>query len=61
MTAVPTFEWDEAKNRLNQEKHGVAFELAQFAFFDERRVIAEDLGHSNRSSVIIASAGSEME
>jgi uncharacterized protein len=48
MTAVPTFEWDEAKNRLNQEKHGVAFELAQFAFFDERRVIAEDLGHSDK-------------
>jgi len=43
--AVPTFEWDEAKNRLNQQKHGVGFELAQFAFFDEPRIIAEDLGH----------------
>ena len=34
------------QKRLNQEKHGVAFELAQFAFLDERRVIAEDLSHS---------------
>jgi uncharacterized DUF497 family protein len=40
--AEPSFEWDEDKNRRNQEKHGVAFELAQLAFFDERRVIAED-------------------
>lgn len=47
MTAVPTFEWDEAKNRLNQQKHGVGFELAQFAFFDERRIIAEDFGHGS--------------
>jgi uncharacterized protein len=46
MRAVPTFEWDEEKNRLNQQKHGVAFDLAQFAFFDERRIIAEDLVHS---------------
>lgn len=40
------FEWDERKNRENQAKHGVAFELAQHAFADPRRVIAEDLGHS---------------
>ncbi|MGH6735706.1 MAG: BrnT family toxin [Methyloceanibacter sp.] len=42
----PSFEWDEDKNRLNQAKHGVSFERAQFAFLDERRVIAEDLSHS---------------
>lgn len=40
------FEWDERKNRENQAKHGVAFEVAQHAFADPRRVIAEDLGHS---------------
>ncbi|MBI2505466.1 MAG: BrnT family toxin [Candidatus Latescibacteria bacterium] len=40
------FEWDERKNRENQAKHGVPFELAQHAFADPRRVIAEDLGHS---------------
>ena len=61
MAAVPTFEWDDAKNRLNQQKHGVAFELAQFAFFDERRIIAEDLSHSGEERVTIVSAGSTME
>lgn len=40
------FEWDEPKNLENQEKHGVAFELAQYAFADPNRVIAEDIAHS---------------
>ena len=31
----------------NQDKHGVAFALAQFAFADAKRVIAEDLSHSS--------------
>ncbi len=29
------FEWDEAKNRLNQRKHSVPFEEAKTVFFDE--------------------------
>jgi uncharacterized DUF497 family protein len=41
-----TFEWDDAKNTLNQKKHGVAFEIAQYAFFDGKRIIARDLDHS---------------
>jgi hypothetical protein len=28
------FEWDEAKNTLNQVKHGISFEIAQEVFFD---------------------------
>ena len=40
------FEWDEEKNRENQKKHGVPFSLAQYAFADPRRVIAEDVSHS---------------
>lgn len=31
------FEWDEKKNRENQEKHGVAFELAHYAFADLKK------------------------
>lgn len=46
MTGEPTFEWDPAKDRVNRAKHGVAFALAQYAFFDPRRLIAEDLDHS---------------
>lgn len=42
----PSFEWDEAKNTANQRKHGVSFYEAQYAFLDFKRVIAEDLSHS---------------
>jgi uncharacterized protein len=42
----PDFEWDAAKDRANLVKHGIGFELAQFAFLDPLRVIAEDLDHS---------------
>lgn len=40
------FDWDEAKNQVNQAKHGVAFETAQLAFADPKCVIAKDLEHS---------------
>ncbi len=40
------FEWDENKDAENQVKHGIPFSLAQYAFADPRRVIAEDLAHS---------------
>jgi uncharacterized DUF497 family protein len=40
--AEPDFEWDEAKDRVNQQKHGVSFYEAQFAFLDAKRVIAEN-------------------
>jgi uncharacterized protein len=41
----PSFDWDPTKDRINRTKHGVSFTLAQQAFFDPHRVIAEDLGH----------------
>jgi uncharacterized DUF497 family protein len=41
------FEWDEDKNRENQEKHKVSFSVAQRAFLDPNRVIAEDITHSH--------------
>jgi uncharacterized protein len=40
------FEWNPKKDIENEEKHGVSFELAQYAFADPDRVIAEDLSHS---------------
>ncbi len=46
MTGDSSFEWEHAKDRINQAKHGVAFAEAQRAFLDPSRVIAEDLGHS---------------
>jgi uncharacterized protein len=46
MPRESSFEWDKAKDRANRLKHGVSFVQAQAAFFDPRRVIAEDLEHS---------------
>jgi len=45
--AKARFEWDPNKDQENQERHGVAFAMAQLAFADSRRVIAEDLSHSS--------------
>jgi len=42
------FEWDEKKNEQNQKKHRVRFEMAQYAFADPNRIIAEDLSHSGK-------------
>jgi len=42
------FEWDDAKDRANQKKHGLSFSEAQFAFADSNRVIARDLEHSKK-------------
>ena len=42
------FEWDANKDKQNQEKHGVSFEFAQYAFADPNRVIAEDVSHSRK-------------
>ena len=44
------FEWDPDKDIANQERHGVSFGLAQFAFADPRRVIAQDISHSSTES-----------
>jgi len=40
-----TFEWDDDKERINQKKHGIYFFLAQQAFLDPKRIIAQDLKH----------------
>lgn len=42
------FEWDQNKNAENIKKHGVDFEIAQYAFLDLKRVISEDLTHSDK-------------
>ncbi len=42
----PNFEWNEAKNQENLQKHGVTFYEAQHAFLDKNRIIAKDTTHS---------------
>ena len=41
------FEWNEKKDMLNQQKHDISFEEAQYAFADDKRIIAIDKEHSN--------------
>ena len=40
------FDWDTDKDSENQQKHGVSFSRAQYAFADPQRVIAKDITHS---------------
>lgn len=35
------FEWDESKNQINIEKHGLSFEIAKILFEDELIVIPD--------------------
>ena len=42
-----TFVWDDRKNRANQRKHGIAFEEARTAFYDERSKVFSDPDHSD--------------
>ncbi len=40
------FTWDDRKNKANQKKHGVSFEEAQTAFFDENAIEFFNPDHS---------------
>lgn len=44
------FEWDEEKDKENQEKHNAPFSLAQYAFLDPNRIIVEDINHSSEEN-----------
>jgi hypothetical protein len=47
------FEWDPKKNRLNKARHGVSFEEAKTAFFDEHARIIADPEHSDDEERLI--------
>lgn len=40
------FEWDEEKNRINRQKHGISFETAMLVFNDDNRIEIYDFEHS---------------
>ena len=44
------FQWNEKKNQENIQKHGIPFEIAQYAFKDPKRIIVEDLEHSKKET-----------
>ena len=41
------FEWDQKKGKSNAKKHGVSFEEARTAFYDEHAIQFYDPDHSN--------------
>ena len=41
-----SFEWDETKNLINIQKHGISFEEAKTVFFDEYALLEYDEDHS---------------
>ncbi|CCQ62255.1 BrnT family toxin [Crocosphaera watsonii] len=41
------FEWDYAKDKINQKKHGVSFEEAKTVFYDDNAIQFWDDYHSN--------------
>ncbi len=43
----PAFEWDEAKAKANQQKHGVSFDEASSVFADPLAAIFPDAEHSD--------------
>jgi len=42
-----TFEWDENKNAININKHGIDFVEASSIFYDENAVMFDDPEHSD--------------
>lgn len=41
-----TFGWDDEKNKINLEKHGIDFETAMLVFNDLQRIGIYDMEHS---------------
>ena len=50
---ISKFEWDENKNKINKEKHGVSFEEAASVFDDENALLKEDPDHSEQEERFI--------
>ncbi len=47
------FEWDKKKDNTNTKKHGVSFDEAQTAFYDEQAIQFYDPEHSDEEDRFI--------
>ena len=47
------FEWDPAKNEINQKKHSVSFEEAKSVFADPEALVIDDPEHSQQEERFI--------
>ncbi len=43
---VLSFDWDDNKNRINIQKHGLSFEEASTVFYDDYAIVFDDPDHS---------------
>ena len=41
------FDWDENKNQINIQKHGISFEEAEDVFYDYDAILLYDQNHSD--------------
>lgn len=48
------FSWDEAKDKINQKKHGISFKEASEIFFNFPLEVFHDPDHSDREDRYIA-------
>lgn len=53
------FDWDENKNKINKNKHGITFEEASTVFFDERAILFDDPQHSEEEEIFLLLGMSE--
>jgi len=54
------FEWDNQKEAVNLQKHGIAFEEAESVFYDDGLRIISDPDHSGDEERFIALGFSEL-
>lgn len=47
------FEWDENKNKINIQKHGISFEEARTVFYDTEAIVIDDPDHSEKEERFI--------
>jgi hypothetical protein len=47
------FTWDPQKAEINLVKHGISFEEAQMAFYDEKALLIQDPDHSKEEDRFI--------
>lgn len=47
------FEWDENKNQINIQKHGISFEEASSVFYDSDALVLNDETHSDEEDRFI--------
>ena len=50
---IINFEWDENKNRINQNKHKISFDEAKTVFYDEEALVIDDPEHSEEEERFI--------